>query len=632
MVKDVTLDFVPSNYCSCSWSTDGKIALCSGDKVQVLIPDVSVSGATFVKAHAALNQDDSLSLVHLSPVDLRVGDLLGSVVCKALAWSPMGLSDNYGRRLHSLAWSPAAHLPEFDPWGVSIFAVGNENGQVLLAEMFHGTAPSFKTINLSCSWIKRLAFSSWYPKGNSTYCLLVCASALGGLYILQVVIDGITHKISVTVQTILQQERSYSTLAPSLTWTPIVDGCQYLVVIQSNRCFYVCHKPTTNQLFPVVEKSLKFCSRIAGVSVHLSAANELIIFVLSSDGECEVISLNSETISQSVLEDLSVLMKFFASKLRCYGEHEEDNRDVFMAYGFAPSPHASFAAVHFGIALPHELRYTINAYERSYLTVSTPCSNKKQILKRILKDALDSFIIWPSEGILWELATLQATTKRQPDVVNLLHESVKPLVPTDLSATFTLPPGNAGVLIITNSFSNLSWNAMRLLYGWSVYFDKEPSAEMRTMLRFTLIFTVLQYVIYEVSKSPLFLTSNCRKILKCYLADGYKEYGDKDAAVKLFSKVEKILSSSENHNEYCPACNSIIEFQDPVNATCSKGHVWRRCALTFLPLSGIDTRYCGVCRSAYSGMSIMPEEHCLTGFLLTKFSLCYYCGGRLLGE
>ncbi|KAG0280264.1 hypothetical protein BGZ96_001614 [Linnemannia gamsii] len=89
--------------------------------------------------------------------------------------------------------------------------------------------------------------------------------------------------------------------------------------------------------------------------------------------------------------------------------------------------------------------------------------------------------------------------------------------------------------------------------------------------------------------------------------------------------------------EECPACDAEIKLEDMQEATCSNGHLWRRCSVTLLVIADFHPRTCLGCGrktlmvpDAQADVSTLPGTTATSWLevVLRAHSLCGYCGER----
>lgn len=97
--------------------------------------------------------------------------------------------------------------------------------------------------------------------------------------------------------------------------------------------------------------------------------------------------------------------------------------------------------------------------------------------------------------------------------------------------------------------------------------------------------------------------------------------------------------------EKCGICGDSVGFMDLMSARCGKGHLFRRCALTFIMISDAHPRVCGICKREYitermveEDERVMKEERermkfedgggpSLIRTIFDSVDTCVYCGG-----
>ncbi|EWC46109.1 hypothetical protein DRE_04683 [Drechslerella stenobrocha 248] len=85
--------------------------------------------------------------------------------------------------------------------------------------------------------------------------------------------------------------------------------------------------------------------------------------------------------------------------------------------------------------------------------------------------------------------------------------------------------------------------------------------------------------------------------------------------------------------ESCSTCGSPVPFDDLMSGRCGNGHLFRRCAATFVVVVGGDARVCGLCGREYVSKGMVEADEAaaggrtLFGVLFEAVDTCVFCGG-----
>ncbi|KAK6342523.1 hypothetical protein TWF718_007926 [Orbilia javanica] len=120
-----------------------------------------------------------------------------------------------------------------------------------------------------------------------------------------------------------------------------------------------------------------------------------------------------------------------------------------------------------------------------------------------------------------------------------------------------------------------------------------------------------------------------------------KNPGDLDLLVKMTKKIDRMNQGVEK----CNVCEAGVPFDDLMNGRCEKGHLFKRCALTFLIITDPNSRVCGVCSREYVSRKMVEDdektpalrdardekmdasEPTLLRILFDAVDTCVFCGG-----
>ncbi|RVD85168.1 uncharacterized protein DFL_003499 [Arthrobotrys flagrans] len=79
--------------------------------------------------------------------------------------------------------------------------------------------------------------------------------------------------------------------------------------------------------------------------------------------------------------------------------------------------------------------------------------------------------------------------------------------------------------------------------------------------------------------------------------------GNLDLLVKMTKKIVRIGA-----DEKCNVCTGCVPLDDLMNGRCSNGHLFKRCALTFLLITDSNSRVCGVCSREYCSKKMVEDD------------------------
>ncbi|KAK6355453.1 hypothetical protein TWF696_004550 [Orbilia brochopaga] len=88
--------------------------------------------------------------------------------------------------------------------------------------------------------------------------------------------------------------------------------------------------------------------------------------------------------------------------------------------------------------------------------------------------------------------------------------------------------------------------------------------------------------------------------------------------------------------ESCPICDAPVPFNDLMNGRCESGHIFRRCAATFVIITDANARVCGICRREYVTLKMVEGDErgvdvsagpTLFRTLFEAVDTCVFCGG-----
>lgn len=624
-----------------------------------------------MKALAYLDdvEDELPNCQMLAPNELRLGDLTPSVISRYVVWSPTGLADNYDPlltvltnrhrvyffssssrvlhqkwtcvaqmsthlpsdplelcRIHSVAWSPLVSLPSSSPWGVCLFALGAESGHVHLSIMSHSSTPFFKSFDLNCSWVVQLSFSSWNVVGDSATCLLSCSSRNGEIRILKIAISSHSDTFDTAMQE-LPFSLDYRPFSPLLAWSSPLANVEYLALVYPGHLFAFRYDKSLGKFCSFLNHNLLSLCSPSGVLFGHNDIDTIYVYILTHSGTLETFSLLDNSISMLDSPERHVLEKFLNNHLQNYGSVSDDSIKTLKIHGFCPSPYLSSAALHFSISYPASFTYVVTAAERSYFNF-IPSLFSKSVFSHMITSSLNNLCVAPSAGCLLEISLMNDTLKEKTDIFTMLTNSLSSFLVTDYDFFLELKH-----LIDISSLSNLyldsSLNAMRLLYGWSVYKQKALDATLLNSLRYRLTLYIMLYTLSQISLDPSYLTSDCKAVLRNFVSFTYKELAEVPIAMEVANEIAKSLEVSSDFSETCPACEATVQFNNTSLATCDNGHVWRRCSVTMLLLSQKAAKYCAVCNSIVAIFN-PSQTKCLLADLQNELSICFYCGGHFL--
>ncbi|KAF3928557.1 hypothetical protein ABW21_db0208412 [Orbilia brochopaga] len=88
--------------------------------------------------------------------------------------------------------------------------------------------------------------------------------------------------------------------------------------------------------------------------------------------------------------------------------------------------------------------------------------------------------------------------------------------------------------------------------------------------------------------------------------------------------------------ESCPICGAVIPFDDLMSGRCDGGHIFRRCAATFIIITDMNARVCGICCREYVTLNMVEDDQravdgiagmTLFRVLFEGVDSCVFCGG-----
>ncbi|EPY49272.1 transcription factor tfiiic complex subunit sfc9 [Schizosaccharomyces cryophilus OY26] len=669
MPKDVSLDFLPSSFPSCEWSPDGKLAFCNGGRVQILTPSHEINTPSYIKSLAILENYDENERMY-SPTDLRIGDLISNHTARKVAWSPTGLSENYGclltvltnryqvylyssnskvlhmnwkcvcclnnylsreslasLRIHTFAWSPLLSLPKLSPWGICLLGLGAEDGNLHVISLSRNSDMLTKSIKLECGWLVRLSFSSWTIYNHAAVCNLVCISQNGEIYVVRVSVNLLTGSFEMRHQRFPFQV-GHRPIAPAIAWSPVLNDEEFLALAYPRSLYISCYSRSNEKFLSITSHDLTSLASPVGVFFASNDISQFSVYILTPLAELQIVPVKMDPSNTFELPEKQLLDRFLTHRLQNYGSTSEPSKSLRI-HAFCPSPFSSTAIIHFSVSYPQSFIYTASAMERSFCA-TFPSIALKATFSRLINSFLTNCCSIPAEGCFCEFALLENSSKADFDVNNMLSESLSQLLISDFDFCLRLKD-TAPFSTLTSVFFDASLNALRLLYGWSVYSQKSLNLSIFSSLRNRLVLSLMVFALNKVSSNNNYLTATCKAILKNCVSFIYKELSEVPAVLEIADQIAKYIDVPSAFQELCPACKDHIEFTNEAIATCSKGHVWQRCSITMLLLYQRTARYCGICKSVtVDWASLNVESTCFTKEIQEELSICYFCGGHYL--
>ncbi|KAK6515740.1 hypothetical protein TWF281_004330 [Arthrobotrys megalospora] len=79
--------------------------------------------------------------------------------------------------------------------------------------------------------------------------------------------------------------------------------------------------------------------------------------------------------------------------------------------------------------------------------------------------------------------------------------------------------------------------------------------------------------------------------------------GNLDLLVKMKKKIDR-----QETLERCTVCDGNVQLDDLMNGRCERGHLFKRCALTFALITDSNSRVCGVCSREYISKKMVEDD------------------------
>ncbi|KAK9467718.1 hypothetical protein V1512DRAFT_116922 [Lipomyces arxii] len=536
-------------------------------------------------------------------------------------------------RLHSIAWSPNCGQSE-ERFSFSIFATGNENGEVYLWRICESVL-LLDQVKVCDGWITHVKFSPVISTVGEKILYLTVAASNNVLHLISIFVNGITIKTG-PVSIVCPTARSaYDAIA----WHP------------SNEIM-LCAAARLDALVLVSISAADGAWVTSTHSISLFTPAMGIVFSSNTDsGQVIAVSALGSVVGASYGEkvdfDLSTkLTRIFDARAKSYlaSRNENIRPAEVRVLGLTTDPYRNLAIM-YSVVTARQLRYPILS-EMSSRISSIELSSEDfwdtvqggMSTRSVLVGAKFAARKSDQTEDEWLEMSIEALSRRAQNdqsgywrrILTALEEWSCVLSPSSEHKSRVLEnwrtiKADIAVQILTKFLevctSEVDSRGGIVVYEYARYLTTIVLESGRTETN-SLVARVLSRLHnfgYEMADEMATVLSMERELMQDVGIVGMVSYDEKQVSAS---------SGGEKH-EKCVACGSDLELRflpDGFESVCSNGHKWACCELTMLPLMSLHQRRCSICKRIF--VSTDSEEGFI-GVILAMYYMCVYCGGTL---